>query len=429
MDVERGLISKALRTSTMELAVQKGIEPQHFIGPAVGEPGKAGYQPAPGEVWGWMMQHNRRYRSVPSMDLFRVIYPTFELWEPPDTLEAIVDQFVAAAFRRRGRELTLMLAKAVDDPAQALELDMRFQEAARQMSQLLPTTRVTRFSESLTRLELYRKRKETGVTPGISMGFQPLDDLTYGIQDYETCIIEGFLNIGKSTMGVKMAADAYFLRDQTPLMLSLEMEGEKLANKWDAAAADIRYRAIKRMELSPEEEERWYKIAVKADEARFEKDIIVIDDLYQPSIERIYAEVERWQPAFTIVDTIDEVRAPKHLRTVWEQQGYVARELKGISQQTRRAMVGIAQSGRDAEEKGATIGNIAGSIDIARKADMVIGLHASPEMQAMRQMEVRALKLRDDEGKGKTWKMYWDVKNWEFREWHDADAMRVKDAA
>jgi replicative DNA helicase len=229
-------------------------------------------------------------------------------------------------------------------------------------------------------------------------------------------------------MAIIMSGEAYFKRNQTPLWFSLEMEGDKLAQKWDAWAAGISYNAMKRMELRDDDYEKWARIAEKAADSRFEKDIIVIDDVHKPTPERVYMEVERWQPDVTFVDTIDEIRAPTHLRSVWEQQGHAIRELKGICRTVKRPIVGIAQAGRDAEQEGATLGNIAFSIDIARKADIVLGLHASKEMQAQKKMEVRALKTRDSEGVGLRWEFKWDVANMDFRKWEPGDVMPVRQA-
>lgn len=408
----------------MTEASAHNIGPEHFIGKAIGS------EPATAPVWEWMMRHYRRYRNVPSIDIFKTMWPGFQILSLSDTMPAVVDHFVRTVKRRvlinaiRGD-----LAEIADDWERVGDAEVHVLETARALSRLVPTTSATRYSESLTRLELYKLREQLGTLPGISFGLQEFDDLTYGIQNYETVIIEGFLNIGKSTMGVNMAARNYFLEGGTPLFISLEMEGDALAKKWDAMAAQISYRAIKRMELGEGDLARWEQIAEAAADARFERDIIVIDDIHRCTVDRIFTEIERWQPSVTFVDTIDEIRAPSHLRSVWEQQAYAARELKGISRSAKRPIVGMAQAGRDAEQQGATLGNIAGSIDIARKADIVIGLHATPQMQQQKKMEVRALKIRDDEGKGSSYDYFWDVAHMSFRRWKPSDAMIAPPAA
>lgn len=416
MDVERALISQVIATQSMDVEALR-IGPEHFVTKAVGE------EPAPGDVWDWMLAHLRRYRAVPSRDIFMRRWPKYVLIATTDPVSAIVEEFVKTVKRRQLIEEIRHLSKIADDWSLVGDADVHMFESARELARVVPGGEVTRFSDSFNRLKLYEERERTGKTPGVSTLIQEVDDFTYGIQRDEMMIIEGFLNIGKSSMGIGMAAKAYFERDETPLVLSLEMEGQKLANRWDAYAAGISYRAMKRMELEPHDKEKWHRIAEKASDSKLEKDIIVIDDLYRPSIERVFAEVERWRPNWTLVDTIDEIDAPKHLRSSYERQGYAARELKAIARHLKRPIIGVAQAGREAEEVGATLSNIANSIDIARKADIIVGLHASPRMQQMNQMEIRLLKNRDDEGKGKSWNYYVDIGGMEWRPWRESDAI------
>ena len=69
---------------------------------------------------------------------------------------------------------------------------------------------------------------------------QWLDDLTYGIQAHEMMIVEAFLGIGKSSWCIKMCADAYFLRDQTPLFFSFRDGGSEARR-----AVDLDVRAVR----------------------------------------------------------------------------------------------------------------------------------------------------------------------------------------
>jgi replicative DNA helicase len=423
VDVERALITKIVRTQTMEHVVARGIEAHNFVGKPVAD------EPAPADVWAWMIEHLRHYRSVPSVDLFNRRWPAFKHVDSTDPLEVIIDEFVKTVKRRKLIEEIRHLSTIADDWALVGDAEVHMMEAARSLSRLVPTTAIKRFSDSLGRREDYLSRmNDPRSGPGVSFWAEDLDKLTFGIGPNEMAIIEGFLGRGKSSMAIGMAAKAYFDRDETPLFMSLEMDGDKLNNRWDAYAAGISYRALKRLELGEGDLEKWERIGEKASDSKLEKDILVIDDLYRPSVEKIYAEIERWRPQWTCIDTIDEVSAPSQFKSIYERQAYAARELKGVARVTRRPIVGIAQAGRDAEHEGATIGNIAGAIDIARKADLVIGVHASDEMLGMNKVELRALKVRDDEGTGRTFSYFWDRGPMVLRPWQPADAVPMKES-
>lgn len=418
MDVERSLVSKIAQSQSMQAVVARSIEPEHFLQRRKGD---ADPLPLPGEVYSWQVDHLRRFRNVPSFDLTRRRWPKFELIEVTDSLEAVVEEMVRLVKRRILIDGIRQLSDIADDPVRVSDAEVHVYEVASELARSVPTSAITRLSDSLSRLDLYRERQRLGHAPGISLVMPQLDNLTYGLQSHELLIWEGFLGVGKSSIGIAQCAKGYIERDQTPLVLSLEMEGQKLANKWDAMMSKISYNALKMLELGAGDLERWERFGEKADSAKFDKDILVIDDIHRCTVDRVYTEVERWRPDFTIVDTIDEVRAPSYLRSHWEQQAWAARELKGIARATKRPLIGMAQAGRDAEEEGATLGNIAGSIDIARKADLVVGLHASPPMKRANKMELRMLKNRDGEGDGVSFSFFWDIANMIFRPWTPAD--------
>ena len=372
------------------------------------------------------MDHLRRFRSVPSLDLARARFPTFEFVESTDSLDSLVEAMVALVNRRELITASRALAEAADDPAKALMAETIAFDAASTLSRSIPGSSVTRYSDSLNRLALYQQRELTGETPGISFCFPELDAMTYGAQPNDLVVVEGFLGMKKSSWMVKVCADAYFNHGKTPLFHSLEMDGDKLAARWDAIALGVKYSAIKRLKLGEGDLRKWEEIGQRAEESRFEKDIIVLDSERHPSAESIFASIQRFNPDFTVVDTLDEVRAPKHLKTVWEQADYTARELKGVARATKSTVFAIAQAGREAEKEGATIGNVANSITIPRKADIVVGIHSTPQQMKAHMTEFRLLKNRDEGGTGTSWSAFFDPSTMTLRPWTPADAVATK---
>lgn len=406
--------------------ITRQIEPHHFLQRKKGDTNQI---PLPGEVFAWMMDHLRRYSAVPSIDLAKARWPLFEFIEVSDPIEAIIDDFDRNIKRRELIHMCRELAEVCDDWDRIADADVIAFEAASALAKSVPNSTVTRYSDSLNRLALYRARQETGDVPGISLIVPEIDAFTYGIQPNDLCIIEGFLGVKKSSLAVLICAKAYFERGETSLFHSLEMDGDKLAARWDAYAADFRYSAMKRLQLTDVDLQKWEEAGERASDTRFDKDILVIDDVRRPTADRIYSDIQKWRPQFSIIDTIDEVRAPANLKAHWEQQDYVARELKGVARSTKTALFGIAQAGRDAEQDGATLGNVAGSITIPRKADVVIGLHATPQMKKMHQIEFRLLKNRDDKGEGTKFTKYWDPGMMDIRPWTQSDAVATKAAS
>lgn len=424
MDVERRIISAVARSQNMEPLLAHDIQPHHFLQRRDGDQNP---EPTPGEVYAWMLQSLRRFRSVPSLELLKSRFPTFEISEGTDGVASLLEQMLGLVAYRELCTFSRQSAELADDPSKWLDAEAHVFEMARNLSRSLPGSNVTRFSDAINFLDLYKERAATGRTPGVSFSMQWLDDLTYGIQSHEMMIIQAFLGQKKSSLALRMCSDAYFLHNQTPLFFSFEMEGQKLVERWIAYAAKIKYGALKRLELGEGDLQRWEEIGQRAEDAKLEKDILVIDDERRPTDDFIHGRIERWQPDFSVIDTLDEVRAPNTIRGgLWEKQDHVAREVKGIARSTRRPIIAIAQSNRDAEKDGTNLGNIAGSVTIARKADIAIGLHATPAQKEMNMCEVTLHKNRDDRGEGTMRPMYFDVGTGELRPWVPKDGVPSK---
>src|SRR6185436_15341618 len=189
-----------------------------------------------------------------------------------------------------------------------------------------------------------------------------------------------------------------------------------------AMAAQFQYRAMKRGLLTEDEKRRWHEVGEKAAASKFEKDVIVIDDERRPTDDFIYSKIEQYRPGMVVVDTLDEVRAPAHIKAFHEKGDYIARELKGIARATKIPMFVVAQAGRSAAQDGATLDNVAQSITIPRKGDIVIGIHSTPDMKRNHMREFTLLKNRDDEGEGSKRTTYFNPGSMTLRPWLPADS-------
>lgn len=420
------LVSKILQTQSLEAALARQIDQSHFVQRREGDSSPV---PMPGEVYGWILEHLRTYKAMPSVPLTVQRWPLFEFLDSTDTVDVLVDQMVGFIKRNGLIQGIRYLSVVADDPTKWSDAEIYAFEFAAELARMVPASNATKLSDSQDRLRLHREMQRLGRAPGITLVGPDLDALTYGIQPGELLIWQGFLGIGKSTMSMIQSATEYLENGKTSLAISLEMEGQKMANRWDAAMAGFAYRALKFSEMRDDDYDKWSRFAEKAYAARFEKDVIVIDDIHRCTAERVYTEVEKWRPDFFIVDTIDEIHAPSYLRSVWERQDHAARELKGVCRATKKPGIGVAQAGRDAEEEGAMLSNMAGSITIARKADLVIGLHATPQMKRNNMIELRALKNRDGEGDGLAYTYFRDPASLLLREWTPQDAMPLPPSA
>ena len=422
MDVERAIVTRVAQTSDLMPLLERSIEPHHFVqrGPSDTTP-----QQLPGEVYAWMIDHLRRYKSQASWPVIQVTFPAFVWWDAGSAIEPLIDMLHAMVMRRELRAGIRALSDLHDSNNQddLINADVRVFDIAADLVRAVPSHRVSRLSDAPQRFDRYLEEERQGTVDGLSMVLPFLDNLTKGgVAGHELMIWLGFLGVGKSSIAMAQCAKAY-LQDEPKngMVFSLEMEGDELNAKWDSMMGKFSYDNMKRMQLTDDEKRRFEQYALKAADSRFERDIMVIDDLQNVTSSTIQSKMEQFRPDFVVVDTLDEIRAPSHLKTLWEQQAWAARELKGIARYTKKPVIAVAQAGRDAEEHGASLNNIAGSIDIARKADIIIGLHATPAMKQSKMMKISALKNRRGVGDGVSEMFYWDIGTMTFRKWQPSD--------
>ena len=205
-----------------------------------------------------------------------------------------------------------------------------------------------------------------------------------------------------------------YLQDNTPMMISGEMEADALFRKWDTMATNMSYSMLKAMELGEGDMRKWEQWGEKAASAKPERDIIVIDDISKLTVDKVYAESVRHAPDLVAVDYIGLMEAPKEYNIGWAKIEYCTKALKQNARQLRIPHIVVAQTNRDDGGSGPALDKLAGSLSIGRDSDQVYGLYQDDIMRENEQMEVRLLKSRDS-GQGDAM-MKWKPDRMEFRE-------------
>ena len=126
--------------------------------------------------------------------------PDWEQHHHSDSIQYLIDRFIATIKRREAQELVVELAGCRDDPERAEKIDMLFLEASRKLATIVPSSRVERFSNMQERVERYREERTGKKQIGIPFGFPTLDEKTGGIQPHEFVAVAGFSGMGKSTL-------------------------------------------------------------------------------------------------------------------------------------------------------------------------------------------------------------------------------------
>jgi len=369
----------------IDVPISFNITPEHFQDDEV----SAAYETA--------VVHFRRHREPPSKDVIRAAHKGFVFDPAPDALTWYLEEFRKDVNRRCAIDVNRRIALAIQDRNMLPDIDVVMIEGARMLSQLMPSSKVSRFSEMESRIKEYERKAAAGENPGLMSRFKTVNDLTYGAQPYENWVILAPSGMGKSTIAQTFMFD-WWQQEKTSLFVSLEMGADQLMRNWDAMAAELSRNAIKSLGLGVGDIDRWRKMAKKAEVAKATSDIIVLDDVAGCTPDKIWAETYKHSPDVVVVDYIDLLESPKGL-TGWQAISYNAKQLKMNARVSGIPHVVIAQTNRSGFTDGARADNVQGSIGITQNADVIIGLYREdPEWEEQSRMGMRVPKNRDGRG-------------------------------
>lgn len=400
MDFEKLLINKAAQSSNVESLLLSGIRDEHFLE----EENK--------DIFLFMTEHFRQYKVSPSYDVLKEKFPEHLFEVTTDALPYLKDEFLKTVKRRYAMTAIRDLADAIDDSELVGDIDSLFLEKSRELAQIVPTTTLSKYSEMDKRILSYETGEDSII--GIEMGIPEFDFFTSGIQPHEYVTISGYSGTGKSTLAQWILFNAY-MQGKTPMYISLEMEAKALLRKWDTMTINFEYNRLKRQRLTDSELEAWKERSEIVKQA--DNDIIILDDVAGCTVDRVYAELTRYQPDILCIDYItlmDTARSASGTQ-MWEKVVHLTRQLKQTSRTLKIPIIGVAQTNRSGYQTGAQLDNIAFSQSIVNDSDIILGLFHDEEMKNDKKMEVRLLKNRD--GQTGNVDLFWKMETMEFGPW------------
>ena len=386
MDIERALISKALAKGELAELVARGIDPDHFADEDLAD------------LYDWAIEQMSNHAHPPSMIAAREEFRDFKPLLTNDPLSWHIDRFVRRVKERKAVELVRGYHEALEDPNEIDEIELRALEMARELAEVVPSPKASRFSEGKARREDYDRRKKKNIVHGVKIGIPTIDDLTLGVQPHELLIWGGPPGGGKTTALQYCAMNGY-LNGVTVLFISLEVDAEQILRKFDTMLSKISYHALKALKLKPEQEQKWHAILERAEEDKMHKDIIIVDDIKNCTVDKVAAQQIRHKPGMVAVDYLEEMRTPRNVQG-WEGVAANGRGLKQQARTTKVPYMTATQLNREGET----------SYQSAQKiADMLIVLQPPDEEEENpTDMTLLLRKYRDGPSRKKIY-MHWDL--------------------
>jgi replicative DNA helicase len=409
MDVERALLTKAFQVGDLETALGAGIELRHFMERPTGE------KATPAEVFEWSSNHARTYGHTPSAAIVAQNWPDWRPEPVTDTIEELVDEFRNEVKRRLFESKLVELAGYGERRDQRYRLDELMLDAARDLASIVPSGGVERMSDMKQRIDDHEAELAAGIKRGLDMGIPLFDEMTYGVNPGMLMTIAGFSGRGKSALSTWIGTNLVE-QDATVLMLSLEMTRREILERVDTMIMNFSSRSLNRYELTDAEITHWRRIAGLYAQAK--GDMIVVDKLAGCTIDRLYAEINRYKPDVTIVDYIQRIKGLPSQRNIPKHEIYdeAANDLKSIAIQTDSAVILCSQDNRGAADTGSTETSTAGSVGIYQASNVYIGMAQNELMRERKQLELRLLKNRRGANIAEH-SLFWEPDRMIFRPW------------
>jgi len=396
MDWERQLIDSIAKTGQISNLMSEGIREDHFE------------NESNGEIFKFLTEHYREYKIPPIFDTVQAEFPLHAFEPTGESVQFLIDKFKKQVLRRYAAESLIDIAEKLDDPKNEEDIDSLFMEHSRRLATVLPKAKLHSFKDIEHRIAEYERWKPEDDV-GIRMGIPAIDNVTLGIQPHEYVTVFGRTGIGKSILSQWMLFNAW-MQNKTPMYISLEMEANALFRRWDTMLTNFEYNDLKGHSLREEKVALWKERAKEV--ISRPNDIIVMDDVRGCTVDRVYAELTRWQPDILCIDYITLMSVRSSYKQSWEKIMYLTQELKQISRTLNIPIIGVAQANRDSFREGTSLDNIGGSISAVQDADLVFGLHSDEEMREDRRTELRLHKNRD--GIVGNFNLYWKPDTMEF---------------
>lgn len=285
------------------------------------------------------------------------------------------------------------LAKQAENPANWGRLDEIMLDAARDLATIIPSGQVSRVrAEMQERIDQYEIDKAEGKIDGIKCGIPLFDDLTDGFQEGDIVTVAGYSGKGKSFVSQLFLANALD-QEKDALLISLEMSKRQIMDRFDTMATNFSHKSLRKRELSDSEIISWRKAAQKYEDAK--NDLVVIDKPGNCSVDRIYAEINRYKPNITCVDYVQLMKGFNSSSQKHESLVEITNELKSVALATDSTIIMVSQDNRSSADEGSTESNMGTSVSVYQAADIYIGMMQNDEMKKQKKLNMRLIKNRN----------------------------------
>jgi replicative DNA helicase len=368
VSIERDLISKILADKDLSTVSEAGVTPAFF------------QSHEHREAYQYVLEYQREYSQVPSIEAFKRNYPTYKIADCEDPLQYYVDEICAD---HKAFLLEDGLVKATDlyDAGEYEAAQNSLAQCLTQLNQEISKVRAVDLTETgperYARYEAYSK--SGGALKGISTGFSMIDAATGGMQPGQLFTFVGPPKAGKSTMLLLSALFAH-MGFYKPLFVGFEMSNEEQEERHDAIRAGVSHSRLRDGRLAREDMAKVDKMMRRLES--MPPMVFTADITSSSTLSGISALVEKYEPDIVYVDGVylmdDENGEPKGSPQALTN---ITRGFKRMAQ-NRHLPIAISTqvlTWKMDRKRGVTTSSIGYASSFAQDSDVLIGVEPTDE--------------------------------------------------
>ena len=407
MDIERSIISICATDPSVFYpeALDSGISADIFEGTSK-------------QVWEFVERFIKVHGVGPSADALSMEFPEFSPTFPTEPLSFYLDKLK----EKHAYNVTLQSIKG----AYADLNSRKVEEAVDKLRQALQEIEDTTTSEAdlnwgqtmMNRYEDYKNIQNMGGIDGYTTPFPTLDEATRGFHDGEFILIVARQGVGKTWL-TNLLGYTNYSKGLNVLYLTKEMPSTQIARRFDALKFKLPYQDLRKGGLNSMLEASWKK--------NIESQVggpgtINIVGEESGGVSHVAAKIEKYKPDIVYIDGMYLMDDDRKAREQYQRIGNISRDLKKLAKRSKTPIIVTVQFNRNADNSKGGPENIAGS-DIAKDADVILGLFQDEDQRLSKRVTLRVLKQR--EGDRPEVELDWDMSSMNFQEAEDDDFTKV----
>ena len=411
MDIEKSFLPHFIKLDSFNIIWDKGIRPEHF------------FDDGTRELFEYTLEYyiKSEFKSIVTRELLENKFPDYFArndWPEEEYLVVVLIEEILTKYRKTTTQNVLLKA------ASELEKDPEIGIS----SALSNLTKIQNETSTRERVEIYGEGYERRTNDyidnslssskdkrGIYLGWDELDNHTYGIQKGELGVVVGIPNVGKSWVGSVIALEAA-RRKQKVYFASLELRKELTLMRLDCLVSGVPYSRYERGELTPAELKR---LKEAREEVMEFGEYLLIDSpskKSERSVMELYSKAKYWGADLMVGDQLSWITTEKNygansnFQTL--QMAEVITDVASVNREMGMASIWLAQFNREASKSKKGRGGLAQiglTSQIEQIVDFAFGIGCTKEMKQQEALVIDILKSRRSDLK--SWMMSFELRD------------------